>query len=239
MKAKTILTSGVIIILSVALLATLTDGYRDWSFGNSSSQEDSKTSLPGTSIPTTSNPGSSFEPIKPEPNINTYKIEAEECNLNVATSQNSMPWASKGYFVGGFSEGASISFEINSSEIAKAKFEIVLANTSKENISLSSLTNFLVINGVAYNFNETAVIFAPTEEEISTLNNQYPDQTFITSYGVFKTIFLEIDLVKDTNSFVLNGPGNFNFDYFNLETTANLIAVLNAPVEGKNWSAFN
>lgn len=250
-------SSFVILITTLALIILLgisTKGFRDWSFGFTTEEPNTSlpssslpgsstpgTSLPGSSQPGTSLPGTSSEPTKPDPEpvIKEYKVEAEECTLNIATSQDSMPWASNGHFVGGFSEGASISFTTSSSEATKATFEIVLANITTEDINLSSLTNFLVVNETAVTFPEASVVAAPTQEEITALNNQYPEQTPITAYGVFKTISVEIDLLEGNNTISLNGPGNFNFDYFNLKTTANLITVLNKPVDEANWSALN
>lgn len=253
-------SSFVILITTLALIILLgisTKGFRDWSFGFTTEEQPGTslpgssipgsstpgTSLPGSSQPGTSLPGTSSEPTKPDPEpvIKEYKVEAEECTLTTATSQDSMPWASNGHFVGGFSEGASISFTTSSSEATKAIFEITLANTSTEAINLSTLTNFLVVNETAVTFSEAAVVAAPTQEEINAINNQYPEHGFVASYGVFKTISIEIDLVNGNNTIVLNGPGNFNFDYFNIKTTAKLISVLNTPVDSvdENWSPLN
>jgi len=135
-----------------------------------------------------------------------------------ATKQNSLPWASNEFFVGGFRNGSSITFTFTAEKAVRGSLEIDLANITEENILLSSIENFLVLNDEVLVFTEQ-VVSVPTAEEIQVLATEYPEQSMVARYGVFKTISINIELKEGVNTFVLNGKDNtFNVDYFNLKT---------------------
>lgn len=207
------------------------------SSSSSSSSETPVTSEnPTTSVSTSS--GTLEEPITPpeeDPIIHETKIEAEECTLVTATKQNSLPWASNEFFVGGFGTGSSITFTFTAEKAVRGSLEIALANITEENILLSSIENFLVLNDEALVFTEQTVE-APTAEEIQALATEYPEQAMLVKHGVFKTISIDIELKEGNNTVVLNGKNNtFNVDYFNFKTTAKLQFVAEEPVDNLEW----
>lgn len=245
MKSK--LTGGLLTLSLIALIGLLgftTKGFQDWTFGglipekpiSSSSSENPGSISSGTSseISTSSIPGSSEAPTTSqnpstssvstssetpeEPVVQEYKVEAEECTLVTATKQNSLPWASNEFFVEGFGTSSSISFTFTAEKAVRGSLEIALANITEQDILLSSIENFLVLNDEALVFTEQ-VVEAPTSEEIQALATEYPEQSMVARYGVFKTISIDIELKEGVNTFVLNGKDNtFNVDYFNVKT---------------------
>ena len=189
------------------------------SIPGSSSETPTTSENPTTSVSTSS--GTLEEPITPpeeEPIIHETKIEAEDCTLVTATKQNSLPWASNGFFVEGFGTGSSITFTFTAEKAVRGSLEIALANITEQDILLSSIENFLVLNDEALVFTEQ-VVEAPTSEEIQALATEYPEQAMLVKYGVFKTISIDIELKEGNNTVVLNGKDNtFNVDYFNVKT---------------------